>query len=167
VRILAAVLAVAVVGCASAPRPRPFTIAEEQWVERRDLPPSPRDEELADIPADDPGEGYVEPYEPGATDNPTVPGLVVSESRAARDALFRIRYDELRALYGADRLVWQAHRDAYELRLRMAAERIEELQPDWWDEHGWQVTGILGLVLGAAATIGIAAALDGALSGGI
>jgi len=161
VKLVALVLAFAVAGCASTPRPVVYTIAHERWVETRPLPPSPRVEPLpGDVPAD-PSEDFVQAYEPGARDNPTVPGLVISESRAARDALFRIRYDELLSLYEADRLVWVAHREAYELRLQLSAQRIEELQPSWWDQFGVPVVGILGFILGAAATIGIAAALDG------
>jgi len=157
VRVLGALLLA--VGCASAPRVQPFTIAEARWVEARELPPNPRDEPLpGDVPTDS-DETFVAPYEPGAGDNPTVPGLVVSEARATRDALFRIRYDELRKLYQADRSVWEVHRETYELRLKLAGDRIVELQPSWWQENGVQVIGIFGFVLGVSATVGIAGAL--------
>lgn len=156
-----------VVGCGAARPPVSYTIPERRWIEAEPLPA-----DVATEPLPGPVHGLesdVAPYEPGLVpgDEGYVDwtGLVVSEARARRDALYRIRYRELRAFYEADRRVWVAHREAYETRLQLAADRILSLEPSWWDQHDGEILGILGAVLGAAAVIGIAAALDAAIGG--
>ena len=149
---LAILLAVSF-GCAGRQSPKPtYTIAEARWVEREELPPDPATEELPeDLPG---GEDDVAVYEPKKLEvNPSWAGLVISERRAARDALFRLRYPELRANYEADRKVWEVHREAYETRLQLAEERILELQPTWWDEKKGVVLGAGGFVFGVIVTL--------------
>ena len=148
-----------VTGCAGAPAPVPHTIPEARWVENEPLPPDARTEALPPGTPDD-DERRVESYEPGATTNPTQPGIVISESRMARDLLYRIRYPELRLRYEADRNVWVVQRQAYEARLQLAAERILELRPTWWERNRGHVLGMVGFVFGVASTIAIARVVE-------
>lgn len=150
--VLAIFLAVSL-GCAARQSSAPaYTIAENRWVEREELPPDPATEEL---PGDPPGrEDDIEAYEPRDPSNPSWAGIVISERRAARDGLYRIRYGELRAHYDADREIWKVHREAYETRLTLAAETIEDLQPTWWDEHKGVVIGISFFVIGVGTAMG-------------
>jgi hypothetical protein len=87
-------------------------------------------------------------------------GILVSEARAARDALFRIRYRELRRTYEADRQVWGAHRELYEEQIRRDREALEQARPDWWEQNDATVVGAITFILGAAITVGIVAAID-------
>ena len=151
-------------GCAHASTPPtiPHTIPEERWVEARNLPPDPHTEAL---PPNTPGdESQVAPYEPGDPGNPRWPGIVESEARAQRDALYRIRYAELRRWYEADRQVWVAHREAYETRLQLASERIQELQPSRWERHRGAILGASGFLVGVATSILIVYGVDRALT---
>ena len=151
---LALILIAALVGCAGRQSPEPnYTIAKTRWVETEELPPDPATEELA---GDPPGaEDDVEPYEPRDPHNPSWAGVVVSERRAARDGLYRIRYKEIRARYDADRQIWTVHREAYEVRLNLAETRILELQPTWWDDHKGLVLGLSFFVVGVGTAMGM------------
>lgn len=139
--------------CAST-LPTPPTVAEAKRVEVAPLPPDPQEDKLdAAIPK---GE-WVEPQEassctPGC---PAKSGILVSEERAVRDGLYRIRYRELRTNYTADRKVWAAHRELYEKRLQLADQAIQKLQPTWWERHKLQLGVVGGFVLGSALTIAI------------
>lgn len=136
----------------------PPLVAESRRPEVRDLPVAPDDRELPDgIPAE-PGEDAVFPIEEG--DEVVMPGILVSEARAARDALYRIDYTELRRMYEADRQVWEAHRALYEEQIRRDREALEEAQPGWWERHDATVVGVVAFLLGAAITTGIVAAID-------
>lgn len=135
------------VGCAT-PSAYVPTVAVEKHVEDRALPPDPATEALP--PGTPPGE-WVEPAEKGQT--LTKSGILVSEARAARDALFRIRYPELRRNYEADRLLWQAHRELYEARLRAADEALKKAEPGWWQQHGPAVGMLGGFLVGAVLTV--------------
>lgn len=151
------VLALFGMGCAPVVHTFPSTIPERRWVETSEMPP---DAELEDVSWAEGYETQVGPYEPGESTNPMWSGLVVSEARAARDALVRIRYRELRARYEQDRRIWVIHREAYETRLRLSAERMAEMRPDWWDRNGGYFVGVGGFVLGVAATVGILSVVD-------
>ncbi len=126
--------------CAGA-RPLPPTVVQERRVEERTLPPDPETEKL-----EGPQEEWVEPLESGTC--PTRSGIAMSEAKAARLGLFKIRYVELRRLYEADRMIWKAHRELYEERLELADRTIQNLQPRWWDRHKGEVGVIGGFVLG-------------------
>ena len=141
-------LLVFLVAC-SVPAVRPPTVEIDRRVEDEELPPNAFVEPLAEnYPGD---ETDVLPYEPGA--GPEWPGIVVSEARAARDGLIRIRYRELRTRYEADRTVWRAHRELYETQLRLAAEQLEGLAPSWWDRRKGTVGAALGVVVGVLGTV--------------
>jgi len=152
-RRLSALSLAALTACATAPKPPPAPfIPEARRPEVRTLPPNPREETLQFS-----GPELVKPLEKGQT--VVEPGLWASEARVARDVLFRTRYDELRRVYEADRLVWSAHRDYYEERLHLAGEEIEKLQPTWWDRNKETVLFIAGTLVGFGVTLGITQAV--------
>lgn len=147
-------------GCATTHGALPPTISAARRVELEPLPPDPSTEAL---PASTPPGDWVRAQEAGECWNaqgtvrpdaglpcPAQAGILSSEARAARDALYRIRYRELRQRYEADRTVHGAQREVYETRLRLADERIRELQPTWWQQHGPVILFGAGLVLGTA-----------------
>jgi hypothetical protein len=82
-------------------------------------------------------------------------GLLSTESRAWRDAQFRIRYRELRGIFEADRALTGVQRELYEFRLNAANERIRSLQPSWLSQHGLELGIGLGLVLGIGLSFGM------------
>lgn len=148
-RCLALILAC--MGCATTRGPvTPMPeLADARRPELRTLPPTPREEVL---PGEFHGEEWVLPIEQGEA--ASKPGLLVSESRMARDILFRTRYDELRTLYVEDRKVWTAHRDYYEQRLVQAKATIDGLQPNWWDEHkDYVYLSVIGILAGYSLTL--------------
>lgn len=148
-----------VAGCAAQQTPSPnYTIPESRWVEVDALPPNPADETID--PTFTGEEDFVISYEPGMLDLPEVPGILISERRATRDALYRIRYGELRIHYEQDRLVWAAHREAYEIRLQFAESEIDRLQPSWWDRHKGTALGMAGFVVGSILTVALVAVVD-------
>ena len=160
------VLALILTGCAG-PRFQAPTVPDSviKRVENRELPPDPAVEPIPDnIPKGDwvttigKGECLDQDGTPelGATNPcPAKSGIVVSEERAYRDALYRIRYRELRKTYGADRMVWSAHRELYEERLKLAGQAIENLQPSWLDRNKLQLGVVGGVVLGIATSVAI------------
>jgi hypothetical protein len=134
-------------------------------VEDQQLPPDPAVEPLSGSLAKG---DWVEPLEAGsclgADGKPVVEaskpcpirsGIAVSEERAARDGLYRIRYKELRRNYEADRVVWGAQRALYESRLDLANKALEQAQPSWFDQHKGELGLLGGLLLGAGAAVGI------------
>jgi len=180
VRRFLAIFVLGVVGCGGAQRPdlHPL-VAEDRRPESRALPVDARSEPLpADTPLDLP-EGYVMPVDRGecipeagfelpASDEPQVvpgpcpehSGIFVSESRANRDAIYRIRYTELRRTYESDRRVWAAHRDLYEAQVAADREEISRLQPSWWERHDGTILTAVGVVVGAAVTVAITFAVN-------
>lgn len=157
-------------GCATTPMvPQPL-IAAEKAVEAKPLPPDPA---LEALPAGTPVGDWVEALEaascldkagkalPGAPSPcPARSGIASSEARAARDALYRIRYPELRRMYEADRQLWGAHRELYEERVRTGAEELKKAQPNWWQQHGPALGVVGGFVVGAAMTVAITYAVN-------
>lgn len=79
----------------------------------------------------------------------------MSEARAARFGIFKIRYRELRINYTADRTTWSAQRELYEAKLQLADKAIQDLQPDWWARHKAELGVIGGFVVGAAVTLAV------------
>lgn len=139
--------------CAST-LPTPPTVPVEKRAEEQPLPADPEEEKLdPNVPKG----VWVEPQEANscATGCPAKSGILVSEERAVRDGLYRIRYRELRTNYTADRKVWAAHRELYEKRLQLADQAIQKLQPTWWERHKLQLGVVGGFVLGSALTIAI------------
>jgi hypothetical protein len=80
-------------------------------------------------------------------------GILISEERAWRNAQYRIRYPELRKNYEADRGVMGAHRALYEERYATQKQKIQELQPGWWDQNKVWVGTLGGTVLGCVVTV--------------
>jgi hypothetical protein len=144
------VATIMVVGCVTPQKPVVQFIPDTRRPELEPLPPNPRDEALEGAFV---GEEWVEPLLKGHEAPKS--GLLVSASRAARDILFRTRYDELRKLVEADRTVWSAQRAWYEERLRLSAEEIQRLQPTWWDQNKDVILFCAGVVLGVGATVGV------------
>jgi hypothetical protein len=129
-------------------------------VELRELPEDPAEITLPDgLPPGD----WVVAYESklcemvGCHDKD---GLVVSEERAWRDAMYRIKYRELRRFYRADQTVWDVHRELYETRLMLADQEIQRLQPSWWDKNKLQFGVVGGLIMGIATSVAILAVTD-------
>lgn len=150
-RLSALLLAVST-ACATTPKAPAVFIPEARRPEARELPPHPRTEELKNNPDE-----WTEVVMAG--DKAQKSGLLISEGRAARDILFRTRYEEMRKIYDADRLVWSAHRAYYEERLNLAADEIQKLQPTWWDRNKDTVGFVSGVLIGFGLTLGIVEAV--------
>lgn len=170
-KILPTLVALSLFACAG-PRPYAPTVPDSlsKRVEQRELPPDPAKEKL---PSETPSGDWVMPLERGecldergrAVSEATVPcpaksGVAVSEERAYRDGLFRIRYTELRKTFEADRQVWSAHRELYEERLKLADKAIHDLQPGWWDRNKLEVGLIGGTVIGIVTSVAILYVMD-------
>lgn len=160
------------VGCATSPPVTP-SVAEPYLdgtdIENRALAPNPKTEPL---PPEFVGqEEWVTPCFEQAVDSFPVcskGGILMSEAKAARVELYRLRYEELLKMYVADRSVWRAHRQLYEKQLQLDEQRLRELTPPpptWWDQHGTSVvigtSATVGLIAGAALTVGVGYALYG------
>lgn len=142
------------------------TVAPEHRVESDPIGPDPETEKLeGNLPPED----WVEPIEKGGCiaanggfatamrPCPAKSGIAMSEAHAARTALYKIRYKELRVDYVSDRKVWGAQRELYEKRLQLADQAIQDLQPSWWDRHKAEFGVIGGFVIGAMVTVAIVA----------
>lgn len=143
---------------------RPF-VAEERRPEMQALPENPATEELPLGTPTDPPEDFVVPIEVGECDSieetcPPLSGILISESRANRNALYRIRYRELRQTVEADRQVWMAQRALYEAQLSADREEIERLQPSWWERHDGEILAVIGVIAGAALTVALTFAVN-------
>lgn len=165
------VLVLSLAACAG-PRIQVPTVPDSviKRVEARELPPDPAVEPIPDsIPSGDwvvsieKGECLDASGTPevGATNPcPAKAGLVISEERAYRSALYRIRYRELRKTYESDRMVWSAHRELYEERLKLAGKALEDMQPNWLDRNKLSLGLMGGVVLGIATSVAILSVTD-------
>jgi hypothetical protein len=152
-------LVAGLISCAI-PKPLAPTIPEAHRSETEALPPDPETEALEGVPSGD----WIEPLESGSCFDaagkssslvrpcPEKSGIAMSEARAARFALFKIRYKELRTNYVSDRKVWAAQRELYETRLVLADRAIQDLQPSWLDKHKGELGLLGGTVLGVVIT---------------
>lgn len=147
-------LLIALAGCTSV-TPLPPTIPAEHRIENDPVPPDPETEALdPKISAAD----WVEPLDSGSCHDaagrllvkpcPVRSGIAMSEAKAARFGLFKIRYRELRETLIADLKVFGAQRELYETRLQLADKTIQDLQPGWIDQHKAELGVIGGFVLG-------------------
>lgn len=147
--------------------PTPPTVLPEHRIEEEPLPVDPDNEKLPG-----PQEEWVEPLEAGSCVDqsgkfslqvskpcPLRSGISMSEAKAARFGLYKIRYRELRTSYEADRKVVSAQRALYETRLQLADKAIQNLQPGFWDVHKGEISLIGGFILGitVAGAVGILA----------
>lgn len=149
---------VLLIGCATPAAYVPtVAVSPTKRVEMQPLPPDPSTEAL---PAGTPAGEWLEPLEKGQPASKS--GLLTSEARATRDGLFRIRYPELRRNYEADRMVWQAHRELYEERLKAADEALKKAEPGWFQQHAFQLGVVGGFLIGAATTVALTFALHSA-----
>lgn len=149
-RTLALLGSTLALSCTTVQTPPPLVPVARQ-VEQEPLPPDPREEPL---PVGTPPGDWILPQEQGVS-APRA-GLLVSEARASRDALFRIRYPELRTIFAGDRRVWTVHRELYETQLRSMQTALERAQPSWFERNSLAIglsVGILvgGLVAGVVA----------------
>ena len=160
------------VGCAASGENslRPL-VAEDRRPESRDLPIDPQVESIPEGYDTTFGEDHIEPLEEGSCvaesgeavsvgPCPSWSGIAISESRAARDVMYRSRYRELRRTYDADRQVWAAQRELYEAQIVRDREEIGNLQPTWWEQHDGTVLTALGVIVGAAITVAITFAVE-------
>lgn len=163
-RKLLAILVLSAMGCGAGAAQRPAhppadpLVPDARRPEVRPLPPDPATEPFPEGTPADPAEGYVEPIEAGQCAEmeypcPSVSGILISEARAVRDAMFRIRYPQLREYYVADRQVWKAHRELYETQIESQREEIERLQPSWWERNDGTILAAVGVVAGVAVTV--------------
>lgn len=98
----------------------------------------------------------------------TPPGILLSTEMAMRAGRLKVAYDEMRGLYEVDLRTMDRERQVYVKQLDLADQEIarlrEEARRSWWETHGAKVMLAVGVVTGAALTIGVAAALDAALA---
>ena len=156
--------------CASAPAARPV-VPESRRAEQKPLPADPAQEALPEglaagewaVPVEagecvPVGEG-----EPAKGPCPVQAGVLISERKAARVALYKIRYVELRRTVEADRIAWGADRELYETKLQLALDEIEELQPTWWDENKGTALLAVGFLAGGIIAVVVAHAMADAV----
>ena len=94
----------------------------------------------------------------------TAPGILMSQEMAMRAARLKVSYDEMRGLYKVDLATMDRERGIYERHLKAADDEIiewrERSRRSWWEKNRGLVGLVGGVVVGAAMTIGIAAAID-------
>ncbi len=92
-------------------------------------------------------------------------GVLFADETAAYTGHLRVSYDELRGLYSIDQRTWAREREVYRRYLDLADDEVDRAngraERNWWERHGAAAGLTIGVVVGAAITIGIAAALDG------
>lgn len=142
--------------CAEVRVPVAPLIPPARWIESTTvLPPDPAQEP---IPADMPKGDFLDPI---SKDDPSPrDGYVLSEERAHRDALYRVRYKQIAAYYSADRSIWEAHRSLYEQMHERDVEELRKLAPTWWSQHQGTLCALGGMLLGSALTVGIVYAVS-------
>lgn len=159
---LVAILLVLLVGCGA---------SAVQQLEESTLPDPIFTAELPDPPEDVPADRrvvlpvskcVVEGSEPPEE---TPPGIYMTQEFAARAGRTKVAYDELRGLYEVDLRTMDREREIYQKQLDLADQEVarlrEQARRSWWEQHGAQVMLGVGVALGAAFAIGMAAALDG------
>lgn len=94
----------------------------------------------------------------------TPPGILMSQAMAMRSARLKVAYDEMRGLYEVDLRTMDREREVYERHLKAADDEIVEwrvkARRSWWEKNKGTVGLVLGVITGAALTVGIAAAVD-------
>lgn len=152
-------------GCsASAPQAKQRTLPEPLVAAK--LPPSPKDEAKVPPSADWAAgvDGYWVARPDGTREDVDRPGICMSMEKATRAAHYVIGYDELRALYEVDLRTWGRERKVYERYVQLAqdeADRQTKLaERSWWERNSPGLALGFGIVVGAAVTVGIAAAIE-------
>jgi succinate dehydrogenase flavin-adding protein (antitoxin of CptAB toxin-antitoxin module) len=94
----------------------------------------------------------------------TPPGILMSQEMTMRAARLKVAYDEMRGLYEVDLRTMDREREIYERHLKAADDEIadwkQKARRSWWELNQGTVGLVVGVVTGAALTIGIAAAID-------
>lgn len=148
----AALLLLVVAACTPKFVTPPTVPPGEARVEQQPLPPDAMIEGLPEgIPEDD----RIEALE--AQNRAPFAGVLLGEGAAARYAILKSRYPELRVRYEQDRKVWAAHRELYEVRLQLADKAIHDLQPSWWDRNAFSLGLLGGVTLGVLTGVAAAA----------
>lgn len=92
-------------------------------------------------------------------------GILMSQEKAARAAKYVVGYNELRQLYEVDLRTWGREREIYERHLALADAEVERMRQkavrSFWERHAPEVAMVLGVVIGAAVTVSIVAAVHG------
>lgn len=127
---------------------------ETKRPEMAPLPPNPADEPL---PEKTPKGDWLYPVEKDEKADDA--GILVSEERATRDGMYRVRYKELRSICEADRAQWKAQRDIYEWQVAAARDALKKAEPNWFDKHKGDLGLLGGLVLGITMTVAAGAAI--------
>ena len=158
-------------GCATIPSAPPpiVPVTPEARPETRTLPMDPA---VAPMPDGIPKGEWTDVVEVGACltaaglPTPGAPkpcpmrsGILLSEEKASRDALYRIDYKELRLDLLSDEEVWRAERDLYEKQLVVAEQKLQAAQPSWYDNHKMEIGILLGSALGAGMAVGVVYAI--------
>lgn len=82
-------------------------------------------------------------------------GILMSAEKAAWLAKYKIKYDDLRTWTELERELWSGKWAIERKNLMLADQKIEDMQPGWWDRNKFEVGMATGIILGALAAIGI------------
>ena len=160
-KVLIAVMLVVAVSCGGAPQVEVIEHTLPDPLFSRELPERP-----AKVPLDkrlsvSVSECIVEGSNPLQK---TPPGIMMSKEMAMRAARLKVAYDEIRGLYEIDLATMDREREVYERHLKAADDEIVEwrikARRSWFEKNKGTVGLVLGVVTGAALTVGIAAAVD-------
>lgn len=120
------------------------------------LPPRP---DSTPIPE---AEDWVVPLEAG--DQTDRAGVLLSDAKARRAALWVVEYNRIRGLYEIDLVTWARERVIYNRYLRLADDEVARWQDasrrTWWERHQGQIGLGVGLVLGIVTTMLVVYGLD-------
>lgn len=161
-RALVAIILCFMVACASTPQTEAteHTLPDPLFTQELPEPPAevPPDKRLAVAVSECTVEGSDPPEK-------TPPGILMSQEMAMRAARLKVAYDEVRGLYEVDLRTMDRERAVYQRHLKAADDEIAEwrikARRSWWERNGAQVMLGVGVALGAAFAVGMAAALDG------
>jgi len=161
-----AVIVVFLAGCAA-------TTAEET-VERT-IPEPLFAQELPDLPEKVPPDKRMSVAATGCvvegSDPPQKlpPGILMSYEMGLGVSRTKVAYDELRSLYKTDLATMDRERQIYQRHLEAADEEAnrwrERSKRTWLERNGGALGVAVGIVIGAAFTVGIVAAVEGVTEG--
>jgi hypothetical protein len=160
-RALIAVIMCFYISCATTPQTEATerTIPEPLFSKELPEPPAevPPDKRMAVSVSECTIEGSDPPQK-------TPPGILMSQEMTMRAARLKVAYDEMRGLYEVDLQTMDREREVYERHLKAADDEIadwkQKARRSWWENNKGTVGLVVGVVTGAALTIGIAAAID-------
>lgn len=157
VKLAFAILLTLAVGCATTAQPRKIERTLPAPLVAADLPPHPKDE--IQLP---PSNDWAYAYERGNVYE--VDGILISEGKARRAALYVTRYEEMRRLYEIDLNTWGREREIYEEHIVLAQDEAEEWRErakrSWWEKNAGPIGLVTGVLLGIVSASVAAVALD-------